>query len=243
MANEGKTVLVTGASTGIGRDCVHHLDRLGFTVYGGVRRESDGEALLEGASERTRYVILDVTVQDHIDAVVEQLSTELGEGGLWGLVNNAGIAIAGPAEVVVLDDWRYQFEVNFFGQIALTQPLTPLLRKAKGRIVNMSSISGVVTSPATAPYSCSKHALEAYTTALRLELGQWGIWACAVGPGVIETPIWTKASVDVDAKIAAMPEQAGNSTVPPLRRRMNGSRSWQRLLRPPQRCRRQLHMP
>ncbi|MEQ1793856.1 MAG: SDR family oxidoreductase [Nitrospira sp.] len=194
----GQAVVITGASTGIGAACAWHLDRLGFTVFAGVRRMEDGEALKAQASSRLQPLLLDVTDAGSI-ARARQVVTELiGDRGLAGLVNNAGIAVAGPLEAVPIADLRRQFEVNVIGQVAVTQAFLPLLRKGRGRIVNMGSIAGRAAMPVMGPYSASKFALEALTDALRLEVQQWGIHVSIVEPGAIATPIWTKSGTNAE---------------------------------------------
>lgn len=200
-------ILITGASTGIGRGSALHLDRLGYTVYAGVRKPADGDALKAAASPKLTPVTLDVTNQEHIDAVYSLLDDALDGNPLLGLVNNAGIAVGGPMEFVPMEDVRWQFEVNLFGQIAVTQKMMPLLRRGQGRIVNMGSIAGKVTSPFMGPYCASKHAFEAVTDAQRIELRKWGIWSCVIEPGRIKTPIWEKGKQSVDEGKDKLPEE------------------------------------
>src|SRR6266568_4897165 len=161
------SVVVTGASTGIGEACALRLDRRGFRVFAGVRREVDGGALKQKASSRLTPILLDVTDASSIKSAAAAVVAALGEEGLSGLVNNAGIAIAGPLEFLPIDELRRQFEVNVIGQIAVTQAFLPLLRKGHGRIVNMGSIAGKSALPFTGPYCASKFALEALTDSLR----------------------------------------------------------------------------
>ena len=193
-----RTVVISGASTGIGAACALHLDRLGFTVFAGVRRETDGVVLNAKASPRLQPVLLDVTDAASIDQARQLVTGLVGEVGLAGLVNNAGIAVAGPLEAVPIPDLRRQFEVNVIGQVAVTQAFLPLLRKGRGRIVNMGSIAGRAALPLMGPYSASKFALEALTDALRLEVQQWGIQVSIVEPGAIATPIWEKSGAKAD---------------------------------------------
>jgi NAD(P)-dependent dehydrogenase (short-subunit alcohol dehydrogenase family) len=187
-----KAVLVTGASSGIGRATVLELDRRGFQVFAGVRTDQ-AEAELRAASARLQVLRLDIAQQDSIRAVAEKLRQELSERGLWGLVNNAGIALTGPVEFLEPHIWREQFGVNFFGHVELTRQLLPLLRRARGRIVNISSISGRISPPYFGPYTCSKVALEAFSDVLRVELRRFGIRVVVVEPGNTQTPIWQKA--------------------------------------------------
>ncbi len=135
------------------------------------------------------------------------LNDEVGPAGLDGLVNNAGIVVGGPVEYVPLSEWRTQFEVNVFGQITVTQAALPLLRRARGRVVFVGSISGRVSTPLGGPYGASKHAIEAIGQSLREELRPWRIRVSVVAPGVVRTPIWGKGLVSADETIAAMPPE------------------------------------
>jgi NAD(P)-dependent dehydrogenase (short-subunit alcohol dehydrogenase family) len=186
-------VLVTGSSTGIGQACALHLDRLGFRVFAGVRRDGDGQALRSQASPALTPLLLDVTNAAQVAAARDAISAALGEAALAGLVNNAGIVIAGPLEILPLDEFRRQLEVNVIGQLAATQAFLPLLRKARGRIVMMGSIAGRLATPFIGAYGISKFALEAMTDALRVELMPWGIEVSIIEPGSIATPIWEKS--------------------------------------------------
>src|SRR5439155_3574156 len=147
-----KSIVITGASTGIGRACALRLDRMGFRVFAGVRKTEDGEALKQQASERLTPVVIDVTDVASIARAAEMVAAEVGEAGLAGLVNDAGIAVAGPLEFIPIEELRKQLEVNVIGQIAVTQVFLPLLRKGHGRIVNMGSISGRLAVPLLGPY-------------------------------------------------------------------------------------------
>lgn len=202
-----KAVVITGASTGIGRACALYLDRLGFRVFAGVRKKPDGEALQESSSDRLRPIYLDVTDSETIRAATEIVRGDCGSKGLSGLVNNAGVAIAGPLEFIPLDSLRSQLEINVVGQIAVTQALLPLLRSGKGRIVNMSSVSGRVAAPFLGPYSASKFALEALSDSMRLELRPWDIYVSVVEPGPIATPIWKKSRTETSNMLAELPAQ------------------------------------
>lgn len=192
------SVVITGASTGIGAACALALDKLNFRVFAGVRKRADGEALQAQASARLRPFQLDVTSADDIAAALNFLPGEVGHAGLTGLLNNAGIGVVGPLEIVSLDELRRQFEVNVIGLIAVTQALLPLLRKARGRVVNMSSIAGRAAMPYMGPYAASKHALEALSDALRIELQHTGVRVSVIQPGAIATPIWHKTRKEVD---------------------------------------------
>src|SRR5919204_4783282 len=203
-----RAVLITGASTGIGEACALHLDRLGFTVFAGIRKEADGRALQAKASPRLTPLALDVTDQGQVTATVQTIESSLGAGGLWGLVNNAGIAVGGPLEFLPVDEFRLQLEVNVVGQLRVIQAVLPLVRRARGRIVNMSSVSGKLSAPFMGPYSSSKFALEAISDALRLELRPWGIMVSVIEPSNVATPIWGKSLQAGMAVIERLPARA-----------------------------------
>lgn len=205
MIGDNRVVVITGASTGIGAASALHLDRLGFAVFAGVRKFEDGEALKSASSARLIPMILDVTDGETIRQSQAMVSARIGTAGVYGLVNNAGIAVVGPLEAVPIPDFRRQLEVNVIGQMAVTQAFLPLIRKARGRIVNMGSIAGRSTMPLMGPYSASKFALEAMTDALRLEVQQWGIHVSIVEPGAITTPIWEKTTSDANRRAASLP--------------------------------------
>jgi len=186
-------VVITGASTGIGRACAFHIDKLGFRVFAGIRNESDGRSLIERSAGRITPLLIEVTDSDSALAAADRVASSVGSMGLSGLVNNAGIVVGGPLEFLPLSEIRKQFEVNVLGQIAVTQAFLPLLRQARGRIVNMSSIAGRVAFPYIGPYSASKYAFEAISDALRIELLPWGISVSVIEPGDVATPIWKKS--------------------------------------------------
>jgi NAD(P)-dependent dehydrogenase (short-subunit alcohol dehydrogenase family) len=192
-ASPAPAVVITGASTGIGRACALELDRRGFRVFAGVRSTAAAAQLRGEASARLAPFTIDVTDADAIAAAAKTITAALGDVGLAGLVNNAGIVVPGPLEVIPIDALRRQFEVNVIGQLAVTQAFLPLLRIARGRVVNMSSISGGLSAPYLGPYSASKFALEAVSDSLRLELRNFGIRVSAVEPAAISTPIWEKS--------------------------------------------------
>jgi NAD(P)-dependent dehydrogenase (short-subunit alcohol dehydrogenase family) len=199
-------VVITGASTGIGAACAIGCAEQGMTVFAGVRQLKAGAALQAKGGAAIIPLELDVTNGESIKQAADSVTRQVGEAGLFGLVNNAGIAIGSPLEFIPLAQLRRQFEVNVVGQIAVTQALLPLLRRAHGRIVNMGSIAGRGTIPLTGPYSASKHALEALTDALRLELYPWGIEVSIIEPGAVATPIWDtslRTSMEVESEIPA----------------------------------------
>ncbi len=203
-----KAVLVTGSSTGIGRATALRLDAAGFTVFAGVRSAPDGEALASAASARLTPLLIDVTNPTQIADAADTVAERVGDAGLAGLVNNAGIAAAAPLEFVPIDALRHQLEVNVIGQVAVTQSVLPLVRLARGRIINVTSIGGLIAGPMLGPYHASKFALEAITHTLRTELGGWGIEVIAIEPGQIATPIWSTASSLADEMTKTMPPEA-----------------------------------
>jgi NAD(P)-dependent dehydrogenase (short-subunit alcohol dehydrogenase family) len=183
-------VLITGCSSGIGRATAEHLARRGFTVYATARRP---ETLSELEQAGCRTLALDVTDEESMKAAVAEV--EGREGAVWALVNNAGYGITSAIEVTDLDALRAEFETNVFGGIRLTQLVLPAMRAARsGRIVNVSSVAGLVTLPGSGPYSASKFALEAFTDALRFEVRNFGIHAVLIEPGPIRTAFTETAS-------------------------------------------------
>jgi NAD(P)-dependent dehydrogenase (short-subunit alcohol dehydrogenase family) len=185
------TALITGASTGIGRATVLRLAASGWTVLAGVRKTADGEALTDAGGTRVLPVELDVTDAAQIARAAERVD-EIAPGGLDALVNNAGSVVVGPLELLSLDDLRRQFDVNFFAHVAVTQALIPALRRARGRVVLISSVGGLVTTPYMGPYHASKYALEAAGNSLRMELARSHVQVALVEPGSVATPIWEK---------------------------------------------------
>lgn len=181
MADEApqKAVLITGATTGIGRVAAEHLASKGYFVYAGARKDSDIEEL--NKIENIQAVRLDVTIQDDIDAAVAHIRSE--GRGLWGLVNNAGVNVVGPLIEFDDEDFDFLFDVNVRGVFSVTKAFAPLIIESKGRIVNISSISGIGTGAAYGPYSMTKHAIEAFTDALAAELEVTGVSVSAVEPG------------------------------------------------------------
>jgi NAD(P)-dependent dehydrogenase (short-subunit alcohol dehydrogenase family) len=214
--------LITGASTGIGRATALRLTAGGWTVLAGVRDTAAGERLQADASAsagagggavagRLIPIALDVTDAAQIAAASERVNAEAARagvssrGGLDALVNNAGIGVGGPLELLAQEDLRRQFDVNVFAQVAVTQALLPALRRAGGRIVFVSSIGGRVTMAFTAPYAASKHAIEAFGDALRVELHRSGVQVTLIEPGSVATPIWDKSRVEAE-RVVIPPE-------------------------------------
>ena len=190
-------VLVTGSSTGIGRATALHLDKLGFRVFAGVRRNEDGEALRAESSARLTPVIIDVSNEQSIKGAFEIISQAVGESGLSGLVNNAAVNHPGPLECLPADNIRQVIETNLIGTMLVIQTFLPLIRKCKGRIVNVGSIGGVSPMPFLAPYNASKAGVLALTTTLRRELAPFGIEVSLIVPGNIKTPIWGKGKASL----------------------------------------------
>ena len=204
MSAQG-TVVITGASTGIGRATALRLAAAGFEVLAGVRREADGEALVgDAATGMIVPVVVDVTDRAQIAALGERMAGK----PLAGLVNNAGITVNGPLEFVGLDELRHQLEVNFVGQVAVTQALLEPLRTARGRIVNVSSIGGRFASPFIGPYVASKFAMEGMSDSLRRELRPFGIDVAVIEPGSIATEMWDKGQREGAALVAGMSPRA-----------------------------------
>jgi NAD(P)-dependent dehydrogenase (short-subunit alcohol dehydrogenase family) len=200
-------VVITGTSSGIGRATALRLDAAGFDVLAGVRRTQDGEQLAAEASPRLRPVIVDVTDGDSIAACAREVDDVVGDRGLAGLVNNAGLSIAGPLEFLPIDELRRQLEVNLVGQVAVTQALLPAIRRARGRVVNMTSVGGRIVNPYMGPYHASKWGLEAVSDALRKELRPWGIRVVAIEPGTIESEIWRKGTAQANELIEGLPDE------------------------------------
>jgi NAD(P)-dependent dehydrogenase (short-subunit alcohol dehydrogenase family) len=187
-----KSVLITGASTGIGRASALRMDAEGWRVFASVRREEDAASLRDAASGRLVPLMLDVTEADQIATVTERIGETVDGSGLDGLVNNAGMAVMSPLETIPLDDLRKQLEVNLVSQVAVTQAMLPLIRTARGRVVFLSSIGGRMAMPFGAPYHASKYGIEAVVDCLRQELRPWKIDVVAIEPGSIDTPIWKR---------------------------------------------------
>ncbi len=208
LSPRGRSVLVTGASSGLGRVCALQLEEAGFRVFAGVRKEADARALAEaGAHGRIVPVLVDVTDGKSVAAAAERVSAEVGEDGLWGLVNNAGICVSAPLECVSPERLREQLDTNVVGQLAVTQAFLPLLRRTRGRVVNVTSGLGSVAIPFLGAYAAAQFAKEALTDVLRRELAPQGVDVTLVQPGAIMTPIWGKVSDVARAAMDGVPEQ------------------------------------
>lgn len=197
------SVLISGASRGIGRATALRLARAGWTVYATVRQAADGEDLVaEAAGHQVRPLPLEVTDEAQIAALDEALPARLD-----AIVNNAGIVVSGPLETLSAADLRTQFEVNVVGAVTLTNAVLPRLRTARGRIVFVSSLSGLISTPMTGAYNASKFAIEAIADAWRLELRPWGIKVVLVEPAMTDTDLWRKAPETLEAEAAAMSDE------------------------------------
>ncbi|ONK12472.1 SDR family oxidoreductase [Streptomyces sp. MP131-18] len=204
----GRAVLVTGASSGLGRVCALRLAAGGFHVFAGVRQETDGERLAQDAAHgRLTPVRVDVTDEKSVAAAAERIGEETGGRGLWGLVNNAGICVSAPLECVPPAQLRRQLDTNVVGQLAVTQALLPPLRQARGRVVNVTSGLGSVAIPFLGAYASAQFAKEALTDVLRRELRPHGVAVTVVQPGAIMTPIWGKVSDVARDAMAGAPGQ------------------------------------
>jgi NAD(P)-dependent dehydrogenase (short-subunit alcohol dehydrogenase family) len=195
-----RSVLISGASSGIGKAAALHLAGRGFFVIAGVRREQDGRQLESASQGRLSTISLDITDPASIATARNKVEELTGESGLLGLFNNAGIGVAGAVEHVSPDEWRRQFEVNVIGHVALTQAMLPLIRRhvaahghGSGRIIFTGSISGRVALPILGPYCASKHAIAAIAASLRQEVRAQGILVSLLEPGAIQSEIWKKA--------------------------------------------------
>ncbi|MBW1599253.1 SDR family oxidoreductase [Streptomyces sp. JJ38] len=188
VSHTGKgTVVVTGTSSGIGRSCALRLAADGYHVFAGVRKESDGRELRAAARGSLEPLILDVTDEANIKEAGRRVREATGDRGLAALVNNAGVGITSPAEVVPMDRLRKSFEINFFGQLAVIQEFLPQLRRGTGRLINIGSIGNRVVMPFASPLNASKWAFAAVNHALRVELLPWGIHVVLVEPASIKT--------------------------------------------------------
>ena len=209
-AEDRGAVVVTGTSTGIGAATAIHLADQGFTVFAGVRDLKDARALAKQTSGELIAVRIDITDQATVKRAVKKVGDAVGEQGLAGLVNNAGIVKPAPLEFQPLADFREQLEVNLVAHLGVTQAFLPLIRLGRGRIVNVGSIGGRVVLPIHGAYSASKFGMEALSDALRLELRQWKIPVSLVDPGATDTAIFGKTLAEIDALEATLGEQGYN---------------------------------
>lgn len=194
-----KNIVITGASTGIGFATAQALINKGHRIFGSVRKEADATRLKEAFGKNFEPLFFDVTNPESVKKEAQRVQEMVGDKGLFALINNAGIAVAGPMMHLPVEDLRWQLEVNVLGLLTTTQAFLPLLGAKKncphppGRVVNISSVAGKFASPFMGAYAASKHAVEAISCSLRIELQLYGIDVVVIGPGVVKTPIWDKA--------------------------------------------------
>jgi len=228
-----RSVVITGASTGIGWAAAKLLLERGFRVFGSVRKQADADRLKTGFGANFTPLLFDVTDEAAVLSAAREVRSQLNGGTLAGLVNNAGIAVPGPVLELAADEFRRQMEVNFIGPVIATQAFGPLLgadpqlKGPKGRIVMISSVAGKHGSPTGAAYSASKHAIEGLSESLRRELMLFGIDVIVIAPGAVKTPIWDKGQqVDISVyknspffpaleKVRAFTQQLSKIGLPP----------------------------
>jgi NAD(P)-dependent dehydrogenase (short-subunit alcohol dehydrogenase family) len=202
MKSEPRSIVITGASSGIGKATALHLDRLHFRVFAGVRKEADGRALEEAASDRLTAILLDVTDDESIAAAVEKVA-ESTSASLHGLINNAGLSLNGPLELLAMADIKRLMDVNVIGLLAVTKAFLPMLRQGRGRIVNISSGHGLLAIPDKSAYAASKFAVQAISDSLRVELQPFGIAVSCVAVGKVDTEVLSKIVADRERMIRA----------------------------------------
>jgi len=201
-----KTALITGASSGIGWAISKALIEEGWRVFGSLRKPEDGQKAQDALGPNFNPLLFDVTDAQAIERAAAEVEKALNGETLSALINNAGIAVAGPWRYIDLEEVKHQFAVNLYGVVSVTQAFLPHLgaderfKGAPGKIINMSSVAGKIASPIMGPYSASKHALEGYSESLRREVLMHGIDVIIIGPGAIKTPIWDKAD-DINAEL------------------------------------------
>jgi NAD(P)-dependent dehydrogenase (short-subunit alcohol dehydrogenase family) len=197
------TVLITGTSSGIGRACAEEMAGRGWRVLAGVRKDSDAEEVRALSPHRIEPVLLDVTDLDAIAALPERVG-----GQLDGLVNNAGMANAGPLEHLPVEDIRHQLDVMLLAPFALTKAMLPALRASRGRVVMIGSIGGRTSLPFMGPYNAAKAGIDGFANSLRQELAPFGVQVALVEPGAIKTRIWQKG-IDAGEKLReSLPDEA-----------------------------------
>jgi NAD(P)-dependent dehydrogenase (short-subunit alcohol dehydrogenase family) len=208
MTTDRRSVVVSGASTGIGKATALHLDQLGFRVFAGVRKESDQEALSGEASGNLTPVFLDVTDEASVAATASAVAEET-DGTLFALINNAGLSLNGPLELLQISEIRKLFDVNVLGLLALTKACLPLLRKGQGRIVNVSSGHGLLAIPDKSAYAASKFGVQAVSDSLRIELKPFGVSVSSLVVGKVDTAVLAKILAEREAMVKASdPETA-----------------------------------
>ncbi len=201
MKPKSKFILITGASSGIGYGAAKELIRRGYAVFGSVRKKEDADRVKSELGASFFPLLFDVTDAAAVDHAVTEVRSHCNGQGLGGLINNSGINVLGPIELLSVEEMAYNFEVNVFGVLRVTKAFLPLLgaqenhATSPGRILNISSSAGKLAAPYMAPYAGTKHALEAISHAMRLEFMRYGMTVIIIGPGAIQTPIWAKGSL------------------------------------------------
>ena len=218
MHIRGKAVVITGASSGIGRSCVERMNRAGWQVFATVRKASDRDALAGTGEGRIIPVLMDLQESASVESAAAEIGRYLDGRGLDGLVNVAGIGMVRPLEYASMRDVREIFEINFFGQLAVTQALSRLLREKRGRIVNITTVGVNLALPFGALLNASKSAFAAMSDTLRLEMHPFGVRVCAIEPGAISTPAVDKTLGDIEQVIAGLPPDAQSQYGPMIRR-------------------------
>lgn len=204
-----KTILITGASTGIGYGTAKVFARAGYQVFGSVRQEKDAQQLADELGPNVTPLQFDVTDAVALQSAVQQVAARVGPQGLGGIINNAGIATSGPLVYQPIDEIRWQFEVNVIAPLAVIQAFFSLLTTKQSspakpaRIINISSVGGQVAPPFIGAYAGSKHAIEGLSHSLRRELQLHGVDVIIIGPGAVNTPIWDKESAQDMSRYAA----------------------------------------
>ena len=189
-----RAVLVTGTSTGIGRAVALLLDKMGYRVFASVRGQQHGDALRKVASEKLTPVLFDVTDSLAIARAKDEIAATVGEDGLWGFVNNAGISFRAPLEFVPLAEVQRLYDTNVFGLLAVTQAFLPLIRRTQGRIINVSSVTALMVTPFHGIYSSAKMAVNGITDALRLEVQPFGVQVSLMIYGGVQTALWDRVA-------------------------------------------------
>jgi NAD(P)-dependent dehydrogenase (short-subunit alcohol dehydrogenase family) len=213
-----KNIVITGASSGIGRATALRLAGRGWRVFAAVRKDSDARSLDAESGGRLETILLDVTDHESITKAAREVAERLGGRGLDALFNNAGVGTTSPVEYTSLDQLREIFEINLFGQVATIQAFLPLIRAAKGRILNAGSVGDHISPPFAGSLASSKAAFASMSAALRLELRPQGIEVCILEPGAINTPAVEKTLGGVDRTIDALPPEGVELYAGPMRR-------------------------
>jgi NAD(P)-dependent dehydrogenase (short-subunit alcohol dehydrogenase family) len=208
MTTSQKTVVITGASSGIGKSCVARMSQLGWQVFATVRKQSDSDQIAREFGANVHPVLMDLENEASIAAAAQQIESQAAAHGLDGLVNVAGVGMVRPLEYASMKDLRQIFDINFFGQIAVTQALSRLLRKARGRIVNITSVGVNVAIPFGGLLHASKSAFAKVSDTLRLEMHSSGVRVIAIEPGAISTPAVDKTLGDLEEVIRNLPPEA-----------------------------------